>query len=425
MSTSTGLRTEAPESIRPEGADGKPSEDLERSVILWLTNASHAMNHFQSQMVAVLYPAIMAELGFGYAQLGVLNAVRNLLGSGTQVLYGFLVPFVRHTRLLAVGNTILGLSTLVTGWVGSYDGFLLARGAASVGSSAQHPVGSSLLSGYFRRNRGTVLALNYSLSGVGSLLAPAAAGLLLLVLGWRQIFFLVAFASLAMGIAYFLLPGQIGSRARLQASGRAKLAQGKASYLRVLRDRNMIMVSLVMMVGAAGRGEGVNQTYIGPHLVNDLAFPVTVAGLALSVLQLGGIAGPIGLGWLSDRVSRVAVIQASLLLSALATAWLAFQGAHLPLLLLNLVVYGAVTGSRNSLTQALIADSLSDEDRDAAFSIYYFIGFISGPVWSLLTGFIMESLGFSTAFSVLAFSYLAGMVLMFFVEDPRARRKAQ
>jgi dipeptide/tripeptide permease len=75
-----------------------------------------------------------------------------------------------------------------------------------------------------------------------------------------------------------------------------------------------------------------------------------------------------------------------------------------------------------SLTQALVADSLTDADRDAAFSLYYFIGFISGPIWGLLTGVIMETAGFSVAFSVLGFSYLAGMLLMFLVEDPRSRR---
>ncbi|HWP35682.1 MAG TPA: MFS transporter [Thermodesulfobacteriota bacterium] len=417
MANSTAPLTEAaaPAAVADEAA----AASAERSLVLWLTNVSHAVNHFQNQMVAVLYPVIMAELGFGYAQLGVLTAVRNFLGSGTQVIYGFLTPFVRRSRLLGIGNLVLSLGTLLSGFVGSYASFLAARSVASMGSSAQHPVGSSLLAAYFPKNRGTVLSLNNSLANVGSLLAPVAAGLLLTVLTWRQIFVVVAFASLAMAVAYWFPHDRVGNGEAAPPSRRARLAQGKASYLRVLRNRNMLVVSLVMMVGAAGRGEGVNQAYLGPHLVHDLALPVALAGVALTVLQIGGIVGPVGFGWLSDRMSRKGVIQASLLLSALATWWLAWQGAYLPLLLLNLVVYGAVTHSRNSLTQALVADSISDEDRDAAFSVYYFIGFISGPIWALVTGFLMDAFGFATAFSVLAFSYLAGMLLMFFVEDPR------
>jgi len=373
-------------------------------------------------MVSVLYPAIMADLGFGYAQLGVLSALQSLLGSAAQVVCGFLVPFARRTRLLGLGNLIVGFGTLLTGLVGSYAGFVGARSLTSIGNGGQHPVAASLLSGYFPSRRGTVLALNHSLANVGSLLAPLLAGVLLLVIGWRQIFVLVAFASLAMGIVYFLVREGRVRREGEPDSLHARLARGGASYRRVLRNRNMLVISLVMMVGAAGRDAGVTETYLGPHLINDLAMSAAIAGLALSVLQIGAIVGPIGLGWLSDRLSRKAVIQASLLLSAGATWWLANQDAYLPILLLNLVIYGAVSYSRVSLTQALVADSLTDADRDAAFSLYYFIGFISGPIWGLLTGLIMETAGFSVAFSVLGFSYLAGMLLMFLVEDPRSRR---
>ena len=76
-----------------------------------------------------------------------------------------------------------------------------------------------------------------------------------------------------------------------------------------------MVISLVQMVGAAGGEGGVNQTYIGPHIVNDLGFSVATAGLALSVFTVGSVVGPLGFGWLSDRVPRHHVIQTSLVLS--------------------------------------------------------------------------------------------------------------
>jgi len=132
----------------------------------------------------------------------------------------------------------------------------------------------------------------------------------------------------------------------------------------------MIMVSLVMMVGGAGRDVDVNIAYLGPHFANDFDMSTTMVGVAISAMQAGGAIGPIALGWISDRVSQIAVIQVSLALSAVATVWLAFQGAYLPFLLLNLVFYGIVTRSRMTLTQAMVADALPDEDRDAAFSAF-------------------------------------------------------
>jgi len=86
-----------------------------------------------------------------------------------------------------------------------------------------------------------------------------------------------------------------------------------------------MIVALVQMVGAAGGEGGVNQTYIGPHLVKDEGLSLTLAGLALSVFTLGSVVGPLGFGWLSDRFSRKTIIQAALLLSALGTLSLAHE----------------------------------------------------------------------------------------------------
>jgi MFS family permease len=410
------------ETVKPKDAiEQRIGSSIERTSVLWLTNFSHAVNHFQNQMVAVLYVVIMPELGFGYAELGILTAVMSIMGGVTQGLYGFATPFIPRAWLLGIGNIVLGLGTLATGWVGSFGGFLGTRAVASAGASAQHPVGSSLLVGYFPRNPGTVLAFNTSFSNIGSLLAPLVAAAMLLIMDWRHIFIVVASLSIAMGAAYFLFRKRVDASGEVGNSRRAKLAQGKDSYIRVFRNRNMVLVSLVMMVGGAGRDMGVNLAYLGPHFKNDLALTTTMVAVALTAMQLGGVVGPVVLGWISDRVSRKGVIQVSLILSSLATLWLAFQGAFLPMLLGNLLLYGMVTRSRMTLTQAMVADAMPEADRDAAFSVFFFLGFVSAPFWALLVGFLMEGVGFTIAFSVLGFSYLVGIALMLFVQDTNNR----
>jgi MFS family permease len=409
-----------PQELPGVGVNQEIGTSLERTSVFWLTNFSHAVNHFQNQMVAVLYVVIMPELGFGYQELGILTAVMILMGGVTQGFYGFLTPFVPRPWLLGIGNIVLGLGTLATGWVGSYGNFLGTRAVSAVGGSAQHPVGSSLLVSYFPKRRGTVLSFNMSFSNIGSLLAPLTAGLMLLVLDWRQIFMLVAALSIVMGAAYFLFRDRVGADERANQTSRVKLARGKESYIRALRNRNVLLVSLVMAVGGAGRDMGVNLAFLGPHFSNDLDFDTTMVAIALTALQVGGIIGPVMLGWLSDRMSRKLVVQMSLVLSSVATLWLAFQGAFLPMLLVNLVFYGMVTRSRMTLTQAIVSDSMPDADRDAAFSVFFLLGVVTAPFWAWLVGFLMENLGFTFAFTVLGFSYIAGILLMFFVVDTRS-----
>ncbi len=417
---------ESQESMQESAAEANASATdeevgsaVERNIILWLTNVSHGVNHFQNQMMVVLYPVIMPELGFGYAELGVLLAVQSMLGGATQGFYGFATPFLPRTWLLGIGNLVLGFGTLATGFVNSFGGIISTRGVASVGASAQHPVGYSLLAGYFPSARGKIIGLNSSISNVGSLLAPLTAGAMLVIMSWRQVFMIVAALSIAMGLVYFLFRKRVDTVTSQGPTSKEKLMQSTSSYLRVFRNRNMIFVSLVMMVGGAGRGGGGMVAFMAVYFANDLGLSTFTVAVAITTLGLGGVIGPIGFGWLSDRLSRTGILQLSLGLSALATVWVAFQGAFLPLLLLSLVLYGTVTRSRMTLTQAVVADSLPDEDRDAAFSAFFFLGFASGPVWLLLVGSLMQTLGFSVAFSMLAVSYLVGMLLMLFVTDPR------
>jgi len=286
-------------------------------------------------------------------------------------------------------------------------------------------VGYSMLAGYFPNARGKIIGLNSSISNVGSLLAPLTAGAMLVIMGWRQVFMIVASLSIAMGLIYFLFRKRVDPVTSQASTSKEKLIQSTSSYLRVFRNKNMILVSLVMMVGGAGRGGGGMVAFMAVYFATDLGLSTFMVAVAITTLGLGGVIGPIGFGWLSDRLSRTGILQLSLGLSALATVWVAFQGAFLPLLLLSLVLYGTVTRSRMTLTQAIVADSLPDADRDAAFSAFFFLGFASGPVWLLVVGSLMQTLGFSVAFSVLAVSYLAGMLLMLFVTDTRKSAKAQ
>ena len=89
------------------------------------------------------------------------------------------------------------------------------------------------------------------------------------------------------------------------------------------------------------------------------------------------------------------------------------------MLFVSLLLYSAVTSSRGPQTQAIIADAASNQDRDAAFSLYFLLGFISQPFWVLVTGYLMDTAGFATALTVLSTTYIIGIVILGFVRDER------
>ena len=368
-------------------------------------------------MLGVIYPLMMKELGMTYIAIASLAAVYNTLGSVFQAAYGFVVPYVRRGVILGVGNCVLGLSVAAAGFASNFNHFFTARLIGGIGSSPQHPVGSSLLASHFGAARGRTLAFHSTAGQIGSLLAPLLAAVMVTYIGWRSVFWLVGSFATIIGIICFVFRDTLRSASSEQQKSRLTPV-GWDAYKACFKDKNILLVSLVFMDGAAGRGQYINEVYIIHHFVHDFNIRITYGAFLFTFIQVGSLIGPFVWGWISDRFDRKLVIQASLLMSALCTLWLAWQQHISTGLFVNLVIYGAAVTSRQTLTQALLADLVGEELFDAAFSLYYFIGFVSIPFWTLITGGVMTHYGFGPAFTVISTSYLLAMSLLVLLRAP-------
>ncbi len=395
-----------------------------RSAVFSIVCSAHFVNHFQSAMLGVIYPLMMKELGMSYIAIASLAAVYNTLGSIFQAGYGFVVPYVRRGVILGVGNCLLGLSVAASGFAYNFNHFFTARLVGGIGSSPQHPVGSSMLASHFPGSRGSALAFHSTAGQIGSLLAPLMAAVLITYMGWRGVFWAVGALATFMGLICFAFRDSLRTAQQDQPKSRL-VPQGWEAYKTCLKDKNLLLVSLVFMAGAAGRGQDINEVYIIPHFVHDFKIDITYGAFLFTFIQVGSLIGPFVWGWISDRFNRKLVIQASLLMSAVCTLWLAWQETVSAGLFVNLVVYGAAVTSRQTLTQALLSDLVGEDLFDAAFSLYYFIGFISIPFWTVITGGVMTVYGFGPAFTVISTSYLLAMGLLVFLRAPVKTRNAR
>jgi MFS family permease len=392
----------------------------QKRMALSLISSCHVLNHLQYSITAVIFPVMMTDLGFGLVGLGFISALSSFVGQGLQVIYGFLSNFFRRTTMLAAGNVVVGLTAMAQYFIGSYAQLVAARVAIDAGSSPQHPLGSSILSRYYPQSRGWALTFHHSAGNLGSFIGPAAASLALLYMDWRAAFVLFGALSLVMGLTLFWVRDHGGEAEG--GGGRKKAQAGFDAYLQCLKNRNIVFTSLVLMVGAAGRGTGINIVYLVPFFMAQYGVSAAGGGVLLTVLQGAGLVGPLAIAWFSDRIGkRRGVTQLTLALSAVTTIMFAHQSSMNFMFYFNLLLYGAVVQARGALTQTMIGDFASEELTDAAFSIYYFIGFISGPIWTMIVGYVMQHYGFAPAFYVAAATYIAGMVLLTFVkEEPKS-----
>jgi MFS family permease len=399
------------------GADTAVVTDARKRLALGIVSTCHTLNHLQYSVGSVIYPVMMGELGFGLLQLGLISALSAFVGQGLQVIYGFFAGFFKRTKILGTGNVVAGTVAMMQCLVQSYPQLLIARVGIDIGSSPQHPLGSSLLSRYYPKARGWALTIHHTAGNLGSFLGPALASIALLYMSWRTAVVIFGLTSVLMGLSLFTMRDYTGGPDESQSSKR-KMKANLHAYVQCLKNRNIIFTSLVLMAGAAGRGTGVNVTYLVPFFMERFGVTPSTGGFMLTVMQAAGLVGPLAIAWLSDRLGhRTLITQGTLLLSAVMTFWLVRHGTVDIYFYTNLIFYGAFVQARGALTQTMIGDFATPELTDAAFSIYYFVGFISGPIWTLIIGYVMEQYGFTTAFHIAGGTYIAGMLLLLFVKE--------
>jgi MFS family permease len=282
------------------GAKSLEATEQQKRLALGLISVCHTLNHLQYSITSVIYPVVMRELGFGLLQLGVISAVSSFVGQGLQVVYGFISGMFRRTTILGTGNVLVGVTAMLQYFVGSYPQLLAARVVIDAGSSPQHPLGSSILSRYYPKARGWALTFHHSAGSLGSFIGPALASLALLYMGWRTAFVVFGIFSLAMGLTLFLVDDQ--TAAQDETAGKKSLLKSNVNaYLLCLKNRRILLTSLVLMVGAAGRGTGVNATYLVPFFMEQFNVTAPTGGLLLTIMMGAGLIGPLGIAWLSDR----------------------------------------------------------------------------------------------------------------------------
>lgn len=405
---------------------GPEVKEARKGAILTLVSLSHAMNHFQVGSLQVFYPLFRDEFGIGYFGIGFISTINGLVTGVLQMSYGLLVRFVGRGILLGAGNIIIALASLGMGFSRGYSSLLVWIATRSAGASPQHPVGAATLVSHYETKRARVLGFHQSVGNVGGWAAPILASSLLLFLEWRQILWIIAIPSFLMGLAYFgfrelMVPG--GAAPGAVRPGRSRAFAGLSDYRIIVRNRNILFLALAMLAGAAGRGASVLGTYLNTYLVDTYQMEAARAGFFLAAMTFGGIVGPVAVGWLADRLSHKFIAQFTLLAAAILNFTIIFHPSANWFLLTHLAVAGVFMWARGPLIETMFTQASDKASLDTLLSIYYAVAFVSGPLWTLSTGIVIDKFGATPAFALISTSYLLGMFFLAFVKfEPGSSR---
>lgn len=406
------------QSQRPRAHSHEQTDIRQRGgfIISGLTGG-HGVFHWFTQSFLAMLPEVQQAFGLSGVGVGGITAVREIV-SGIVTLPGGIVTDAlrRHWGLvLALCMAGFGAGWLVIGFSPVYPMLLAGMAIVALSASIWHLPAVASLSHHFAHRRGTALSFHGVGGQIGDAAAPPVTGILLGVLAWNGIITIYAVVPLFLAFLVFWAFRRIG---RSQDADAPAFDRAERINQTKLLIKNPILWGIMLVAGIRGMAFLAFATFL-PIYLNDLGMTPLVRNLHLGLLMAVGVVSTPIFGYVSDRLSRKAVLIPGLvLLSCLSFA----LGDAVPGIWLACVIglLGLFLFGDQPILTALAMDVVGRGSAATALGILSFSRFVLSAASPIIAGALYENYGPNAAFIYVACLFAAAAAILIFV-PARAR----
>jgi OPA family glycerol-3-phosphate transporter-like MFS transporter len=372
-------------------------------MILWVLWMTYGSFYFCRTNISAALPGIEQEFGLSKADLGWVLASLKIAYAAGQLINGQLAERYSARVLLAVGmfasaalNVLFGFGTAVYFWlfVWAMNGYAQALGWTPVMRVAANWIPA--------HQRGTHIGILGTSYQVIAAVTFVVSGLAAEALGWRAAMWLPAGLLALSGVhMLWLLRDKPSAAVNVDAAPQQARPHSLASNIvDVLSNPALWWLALALGL--------LNATRYGfldwglTHIKEVQATGVGMAALKYAVLPLGGIAGALASGWISDRWlrgRRIPVVCAQLLLLAGVTLVYSHvvELGTLPVVVTLAFVGFLVFGAQVLLVGTLPIDLARPGTAAASVGFVDCMGYVGASIGDVMTGRLVVGHGWRAA----------------------------
>lgn len=355
----------------------------------WIVVAAAFAVTFVGFGSAYSFSAFVAPLQADFAaSRGSVSLVFSLAGFlyfGLGVVSGPLADRWGARRLAVAGMILTGLGLALAGMARSLAEVYAAYGLGiGLGVGCSYVPVMGVVQRWFVKRRGFASGLAVSGIGVGTLVMPPLASVLIDAAGWRNAYLILGGIAVVAGVGMSLLiedrpqgRGLLPDGAALQ-SGALPVGSPGFSVKEAVRSRRFIGLYAACLVSSFGLF--VPFVHLVPYAL-DQGVPRSSAVLLVGVIGIGSTAGRFFLGGLADRIGREPALPAMFVGMALSlVVWAASSG--LWWLAVFAFAYGVFYGGFVALLPALLMDYFGGRNIGAIIGVLYTsvaLGTLIGP----------------------------------------------
>lgn len=399
-----------PATISPEAAlpaEVLATERRRRKATLGSCCGAHFLHDGFSDVIYLFLPIWQAEFALTLTQVGLIKSLYVGALSAGQMPFGLLAERCGERSLLAIGTVITGAGYMLLGFAGGAVALSIFLMLAGLGSAAQHPLSSSIVSRAYEAGGQRAALGIYNFSGdLGKAAVPALAAVVVASLDWRWATTGYGAIGVLGGIAVFiallaLRAGAVETRP-VVAAHRPRQPIGWG----ISDRRGFGLLSAIAMIDTATRMAFL--TFL-PFLLIGKGATVGSIGFALALVFIGGAAGKFLCGVLAERIG----ITRTVVLTEIVTGGGILLILALPLLpiLVLLPVIGAALNGTSSVLYGTLPAFVAPERRSRGFALFYTLGIAGGAVSPTVFGIVSDIGGVVVTLAIIGAMVLATLPL--------------
>jgi sugar phosphate permease len=387
--------------------------------ITWLAYVGY---YFTRKHLPVVQPLFMEEYGWSMFDLGIVAAAFQLTYAVGQLVMGAVGDRFGARRLLLAGMVATLVLSLLSGLVTTVSALVIIWLANGFAQATGWPATVATMARWFpRKTRGRVMGwwtTNYMVGDtLATWLAAASIGLaptMLVAIRWG--FWIPAlvfgFVILAVWRWHREAPEDVGIYDVPDTNG----PNGRVAHWRdlaaVVKVPGLWVAAII--TGALKFAMYVFFFWTVTYLVDARGYSDTGAGYLAALLPLGGAAGAISAGWVSDRVfdgRRIPVAVILLLILAIVTVAIPRVSSDAYVLAALFLTAGfAIYGPESLLAGAGAIEYAPPGAMGTAVGFVNAVGSLAGIPAGLATAAIAESFGWEAVFWMVAALAIATML---------------
>jgi sugar phosphate permease len=370
------------------------------------------INYLDRTNLSIAAPEMMKELGLTNTDIGLMGAVFSWTYGLCQLPSGWLVDRFGVKKCLTGAVVWWSMATALTGLCSKMPAFLTARFLLGVGEAPCMPTSAKITAIWVpKKERDFATGIWDSGSKFGPALTPPLLVTIMLLSGWRELFYITGLLGLIFVVFFWLIYNNPKDDKTLSKSELDYIKAGGSGEELRLHQTKISWGSLFKYRSVWGMVLGYFCTiwiwniflvFLPLYLLKTQGISMVQLGIYASIPWVGGIVGEILGGWYTKKllekgtyspmVTKRAVISVNAIITGIAVCAIPFVNGIVPTLAVLTVALFCIA-SMQGRAWALSGDVAPPSMVASVGSIQNFGGYFGGAFSPMVAGMIVDATG--------------------------------